>query len=97
MKSKDYSEKRLNPNTEKYSLEERKKYVSFNAYDLEEAFEEGQRNSAWIYNEDPKPGVKVLADDLYLGPIIAKVNEEGDWITEDGKNCNVDRWCPLPA
>ena len=100
--AKKYSEPKLNPYTEGYDLHVRKKVQSFNAYDLEEAFEEGQKNPKWTYSgngEDPKEGVKYLVDDMYTGTQIAIYNEKEDkWICEDGEELfRVDRWIIIPV
>ena len=96
MKAEEYIQKRLDPETEGYSLHERKKLQYFAGYDMETAFEEGQRNPAWIYDSFPEPGERVIADDLYLGPVFAHVDSEGEWRDDNDTPLKIDRWLPLP-
>lgn len=98
MKAKEYVEKRLDPSTEKYSLHDRKKITSFSGYDLEEAFEEGQKNPTWNTEGLPEPFVTVIADDIYLGLVFAHVDSDEEWRSESSDSpLNVDRWSPLPV
>ena len=68
MKSEEYSESKLSPDTEGYLLHNRKRFISFNAYDLEEAFEVGQENPTWNYDhESLEDNTEYLVDDAMIG------------------------------
>lgn len=97
MDSKEYSESLLDARTKDYSLHTRKSYISFSAYDLESAFEEGQKNPVWNY-DTPEPGMIVLADDLYSGIVRASIDKEGVWKDTKGVILiAVDRWIRIPS
>lgn len=94
--AKKYSESKLRPNTEGYLLHNRKKLQDFDAYDLEEAFSEGQKNPIWNYDCEPDHGTEVIIDDLYYGITTAYLRSDGEWVDRRGHKCNPTRWMKLP-
>ena len=49
----------------------------------------------WNYGK-PEPGTEVIADDLYMGPTVARVNANGEFETTDGNVVMADRWILMP-
>ena len=100
MKSEEYSESKLSPDTEGYLLHNRKRFISFNAYDLEEAFEVGQENPTWNYDhESLEDNTEYLVDDAMIGFSSAKYDKTSDtWTDKNGnKLMSVDRWMRMPS
>lgn len=93
--AKKYAEERLDPETKGYLLHNRKKFISFSAYDLEEAFEEGQSNPIWNYNKEPEIGMTYLVFDNYIGYTEAIYDGE-NWKSEDDLLIGVEKWIKIP-